>query len=332
MPKLLGENVVLGVGLESSRGTGVAPQIFIPARAPSSITPVVEKALIKETRQTRIASQDSELTQTRAEGDIEFNLRYRSIGYLLKSLLGSVASGAVSGQSGAYDHVFSVDNDEPQAPTLTVALAQAARQHYEFAGAVVRSLEINVPLDDVVNCVANLLGPKFAEHADYTVTDDSADKYFRQYDTEVKIATNVAGLGAATALKLKELGLSINNNGRPEQNIGSLPAEDVYSMLFDIEGSFALDYADDTYHDLFATGAYRAMQIKFTRTDTTIGASTNPSMTIVLPKVSFESYNPNRPIDDVVRDELGFRAHWDSAQNKAIEITLRNTLASYVAA
>ncbi len=74
------------------------------------------------------------------------------------------------------------------------------------------------------------------------------------------------------------------------------------------------------------------MRIEMTRSDVTIGASANPKLVIDLPKVSFEGLEPDRPLDDVVSENVSFNAHYDSTTAKAITATLSNTVVSYTVA
>jgi hypothetical protein len=332
MAYLLGESVNLGVGGESAaaRGTGVTPSIWIPARTPSGIRAVLEKVLLRETRGSGIMSSGSEIVATRAEGDLEFNLRLNTIGWIFQSLLGSSTPVAKSAPNAAvYDHTFAVALNNPQRPTLTLGLGVPNFQDYEYKGAVVNSLEIRTPVDDLVNCTAGFIARSEATHADYTVSFATADSYFRQQDITIKIANDTASLAGATALKLKELTLSINNNARPDMNIGSLAPNDVLAMLMEIGGSFKIDYQGTTYHDLFTAGTSQAMSITMARTDLTIGSSANPSLVITLPKITFEDLTPDRPLDDVVKEDIKFTAHYDATAAKAISVVLTNLIPTY---
>ena len=332
MSYLLGESINLGVGGESAaaRGTGVTPSIWIPARTPSGIRPILEKVLLRETRGSGIMSNASEIVQKRAEGDLEFNLRLNSIGWIFQSLLGSSTPVAKSAPNASvYDHTFSVLLNNPQHPTLTLGLGAPNQQDYEYANAVVNSLEIRTPVDDLVNATVGFIAKSEATHADYTVSFATSDSYFRQQDVSIKIANDTTGLAAATPIKLKEFSLAINNNARPDMNIGSLTPNDVFAMLMEIGGSCTIDYQGTTYHDLFTAGTSQALQITMTRTDLTIGSSANPTLVITLPKITFEDLSPDRPLDDVATDKIKFSAHYDATTAKAISVVLTNLITTY---
>ena len=332
MSKVRGEDIVLGVGVESVKGTGVAPQIFIPGRAPATAGPMVNKVPVRETRSTKMPSQGSEIVMQSGGGALEFNARVISLGYILKSLLGSVSSGAVASQAGAYDHVFTLLANDPSHPTLTGALANGSEQHYEFVRMLVTALTLNWPIDDLLNASMEYISEGEAEHADYTPSFGSADHYFRPQDTVVKLAANLAGLEAASPILVRDASLDIKNNGRLLQHLGDVNGDEAIVGDVEVTGNFSVDYADDTYHDIFKNNDYKALSLKSTRTDLTIGVSTNPSILIEIPRITFESYDADRPIDDIVTEGLGFASHYSISDSLGIRITLRNTQANYDAA
>lgn len=329
MAYLKGEDINLGIARETVRGTPEVPATFIAGRTPTGVRLITEKTPIRETKGGGMSSQGSVMVQKRSEGDLEFNVKNGSIGYLLLSLLGRVVTSAAGA---AYSHLFDILPGNPQHPTLTLALSQLGQQDYEYAKAIVKSLEIRTPVDDLVNATVGFVGVSEATHADYTVAFPSTDYYFRHYDVTIKIAANVAGLGAASAMSVKEFSLSIVNNGRVNQNIGELTPGDVLGIMHEVSGSMVLDYVDEVHHDIYAAEAYRAMEIKMVRTDIDIdgGAGTaNPTVTIVLPKISYINNEPDRPIDDIATQGIEFMAHYDEDEASGIEVTVVNNIADY---
>ncbi len=330
MALLRGEDLNVGVGVEnpSARGVNVVAQKWVPGRSPTGITVEVIKSLLKETKASGVMSQGSNVMQRRASGPLEFNVRSESIGYWLKSLLGKSTPSVVAGS--VNDHLFEVLINNPQFPTLTVLLSQPLHQDYEFPGALCKSIEFRTPVDDLVNATVEIVAFDQEESGDTeTPTFDATDYIFRPYDVEIKLATNLAGLAAASAINVKEFSVAIANNGREQQHIGSVIPTDTIAGLIEIAGNLVLDYEDDTYNDLHVAGTYKAMQIKMTRSDIDIGGGSNPTITIQLAKVSFEASSPDRPIDDIVRDSLDFTAHYSDDDSEAINIVVRNTVDDY---
>lgn len=329
MAYLKGEDINLGIARETVRGTPEDPSTFIPARVPAGIRQIVDKVQIRETKGTGMVSQGSAMVMKRSEGDLEFNVRNQTIGFFLLSLLGKVTTSAAGA---AYSHLFEILTGNPQYPTLTLALAQLGQQDYEYKKAICTALEIRTPVDDLVNATASFVGVGEATHADYTVAFPSTDYYFRHYDVTIKIATDVAGLSGASALSVKEFNIKIANNGRVNQNVGELTPGDVLALMLEVNGSLSIDYSGETYHDIYAAEAYRAMSITLARTDIDIdsgGGTVNPTLEIVLPKVSFTNLTPDRPIDDIVTDGIDFMAHHDDTLGYGIRVTAKNNLANY---
>ena len=54
-----------------------------------------------------------------------------------------------------------------------------------------------------------------------------------------------------------------------------------------------------------------------------------PEITITMPKVSFEDWTPDRPLDDIVTENISYNAHYDTTEGHAIEITVNNEQATY---
>lgn len=327
-----GDSIILGVGIEddAARGTGVDAQIWIPGRSPAGVQTVVEKKIIEETKATKFDSYGSEITQKKVEGNLEFNVRHDSIGFLLLSLLGAVSSVAKASPNDAvYDHTFSIDADNVQNPSLTLDMSRAI-QAYRSVCAVVGKLEINVSLDDLVKATAEFIAKSEAEHAAFSPSFGSTDRYFRQQDVTVKLASNLAGLDAASAIELKELTLIIDNKGRPDMGIGSLTPADVFGIEMAIGGKLSGNYTAKTNYDVFTGGTYKAMRIEFKRSDVTIGSNQNPTLKIDLPRISFEGYDQERPIEDVVKEGIDFKAHYSETDSKGIDVVLTNLLTGYV--
>lgn len=322
----------VGFAIEGTRLTAATPQIWLPARTPSGINVEVAKAMLKETKGKGVVSQGSEVIGRKAVGDLEFNLRVKSIGYILKSILGKCTTSSEYGS--AKSHLFEILVGNPEFPTLTAGLCQTGGQNYAYNGNIINTLEIKTPVDDLVNATINFEGADEAEHAAYTPTFDDEDYMFRPQDISIKVAANVAGLATANALKLAEFGVTIKNNAKVKQTIGSgsLTPTNNLAGLIEVSGNMKIDYEGKTYHDLYKAGTYQAMEIRLTRSDIDYGGGVNPEIVITLPRISFEKLGADRPLDDVVTESIDFNAHYDDDEAEAINIVVTNEQVSYVAA
>jgi len=329
MSYILGESVQMGVGNETTRGTAVSPTDFIPARTASNIQKVVEKTIIKEGRATKYGSYGTEITHARGEGELEFNVKSRTFGYFLKSLLGTVSSATKAGETVVYEHTFGILTGTPQNPTITIGLSQQGFQDYAYNGAMVTKLELEAPIDDVVKAKASFISRDETEVSDYTVAFANDDHYFRNYDFKVKMADTLGGLTGATPIALKEFKLSLANNSKANHVISSITPDDVLAGLAEIGGSMTIDYTDKANYDAYKNNTAKYMQIEMTNTSETIGTSANPKIVITLYRVSLTSYKADRPLDEIVTEQIEFNAHYSQSDAKAIQVVLTNTKATY---
>lgn len=328
-----GEDVMLGVGLEDPRGNAASIQAWIPGRTPSGIAPVIDKVNIRETRGSKFASNAAEIVMKRAEGDHEFNLRAKSIGYLLKSLLGSVSTEAVDGQAGVFDHTFSVLPYSPEHPSLTLGLSQPAGQSYRYLKALVSQLSLEIVPNDVVKATASFIASKEETVASFVNPDPiEGDVKFRHQDATIKLAANVAGLGAAQPILVKSYKSDLPNGARVDQNVSEINPGNVLATTLEPKVSLELDYQNEDLHDVYDEGGYFAMQLTLTRNDITIGTSARPTFSIIFPKVSIEKWTPNRPIDDIMKEQVDFVVHYSDVEGYGVRSVLRNTHPEYEAA
>lgn len=330
MSILRGEDVVIGVAPESVRGTFVNPTFWIPGRSPSGIRPIQDRVAIKETRGNKLATTGEEIVQERAEGDLEMNVRVQSIGLILKSLLGEVASVSKGGANAAvYDHTFHLLNDNPAHPSVSFGLHQPGVQDYDYRLGMVTKLELEVTPTDLVMAKMEMGAVQESAHSgSFTPSYSTADAHFRHHDITIKLAANVAGLGAAPALLVKNIKCSLDNGGRPEQDVSQINPNNMLAGEVKFGGSFELNHVDSTYQDLFKANTARALQISMVRSDITIGASANPGIVITFPKIQFNDWNPNRPIEEIVRQALQFNVHQPDS-GEPIEIIVTNLITSY---
>jgi hypothetical protein len=330
MPYERGEDIIIGLGLEDTRGVAVAPQIYIAGITPSGIKTELEYKEIEETVASGMKTQGLEITQTRAAGDLECYLKSNSIGYILKSLLGSCSSVAKEAPNAdVYDHTFILDTDV-EAPSLTLAL-QKSIQAYRYLLSVVSSFELSVTPDNLVIAKTDFLSKQEEEVSQFTPSFSSDDTKFRQQDVSVKIADSIEELDGENALVLKGFTLKIASGVAGDPRIGDLKFDNILSKVREIEGSLEGTYKAKTFYDLFKAGAHKAMRLEMTRSDITIGESENPALKIDLPRVSFSGYDQDRAIDDVVNEKIDFKAHYDGSEAKGIEIVLTNEIPEYVA-
>lgn len=99
----------------------------------------------------------------------------------------------------------------------------------------------------------------------------------------------------------------------------------------DLEGA-VMSFYYKTERELYTGGNYKAMRIEMERTDIMIGTdpSQHPKLTIDFPRVSFEGWTPDRPLEDIVTEGVEVKIHYDEGNPaRALEITLVNEVEDY---
>ena len=145
MAKFSGDLQEVAIGRETTRGTAVPPTYGLKWTDLSVVDKIM--AAIDESRSGTIAdSRSTNVVGTFAEGELEGPVRDRSIGLLLYSLMGTVASAAV--ETTAYEHTITLQEGN-QHQSLTIAKKDAnGGQDHNLA--VVSSMEVSVETDKMV--------------------------------------------------------------------------------------------------------------------------------------------------------------------------------------
>lgn len=300
MTKFVGRRGVLGVGKESSRGTPVNPDEWIP-RVTISFDDRTTTAR-EEEGLGRIEDSDSNhVVSKMGEGDIEFEANDRQLGMFLTSIMG--ASPSTSGGP-TYTHDYSVSNtNQPQSLSLFYEDPDEIKL---FPLSVVSQLSITVEQDAIVRCTATIMSKVGRDWTTQTADFTEIGQKFLHQHLVFKLATDTSGLSAASAISLKSATLNINRNATFDNVLGTVEPEDVLGQQLSVDGSITLNKEDDTYRDYMKNGTYRALQFALVRSATS-------SLTIQLPKVDFTEWEQDRALNEIVGQSINFKGNYDAA-------------------
>lgn len=324
-----GESMALGVGVENpaARGTFVAAQDFIRTREPANFQIELDKVPVRETKETGMSSQGEIITARRVQGDASFNMRYRTIGYLLKSLLGSVASAPEAGQAGAHRHSFTLNTDILQ-PSLSFSQGRGGLQHKAINGAVVSKLDLAFALNEVITGAFTIMARDEVNNADFNEAYAGDDILAPHQSLTFKHAATVGDLGAAQGKCITAANLTLDRQAREKMCLSSVNPVDFLAKLLVANGSFTHEKEDDTFKDLAEANTPQALQFDIVNTARTIGVDANPTLTIVFPNVTFNTQE-TRPLDDVISESVEFMAHYDDAEAAGVTVSLLNEKPDY---
>lgn len=323
MSEVLGRQLEVGVATEAVRGTSESSVDKWVKNVSANIVERAEKVQDDTTQGKLEDMEGSRVVQKWIEGDLEGIAHVDMLGYLYASLYGKVASSVVSGS--VYDHEFTLKQNVDH-QSLTLFAKDGDAQQLKYAGCMLNTFELNAGVDDYVRFTAGFLG-RTAED------DTSTPSYDTEYDfigrdITVKIADSEAGLVGATPIKVKEITISHDQGGIRDHVFGSYTPDDLYNAKQMIEGSFVLNFADETYKDLYLGDGAKYMSITI-QGAADIGGGNNPTITYVFNKIQIQDWNRAGANDELVTETVNFKAFYNESDDEQSKVTLRNLTSSY---
>jgi hypothetical protein len=326
--KGIGRLLALGLAKESSRG---------PPQSSATYWLPVNDWSIDEKFDNVVADQaigvvENSIGEYRvknyADGSIKMPLTDQSSGLLFLSLFGAQAVATHSGESVVYDHTFTI-GESAQHPSLTLFIHDPlSGTDYSHANGVIHKMELDAELKKFVELSLSARAQKGASQSAFTPSILSENRFIPQYMT-FKYATAVSGLSGATAIPLKSIKLTIDENLEDQEVLGSVSPADFLNKEFKVEGQLEAIYqnlSDFKTVALATPNVGQAMLIDLVNSDVTIGSSTHPELKITLNQVFFTEYSRPIKVKDLVYQTLKFRASYKLADSAMITAVLTNTI------
>lgn len=313
MTKYIGRLVELGVAKESTRGGGSAAVYHLPRTTFSFDDKIIQARSIGGLGKLA-DSEEAFVTTQYGQGDIEGEVRVKSLGLLLYAMLGTCDTTGPT-DTEVYTHAFTVAQTNTHQSLCFTVVDSNTSELYKLV--MLDSLELTSELDEVVKYSAGFMSKKGVPTGATVPAAESEYKFTKKH-LSFKVAANIAGLAAASAVSLKSLNLTISKNVMLDDVLGTAEPEEILNRQLSVEGSMTLNYEAETWKNYFTGGTNRAMEVKFTNTDETMGASTNPSLTIQMPKVDFYEWEPDYSLDEIVSQTVSFKASRDVANSQDI--------------
>lgn len=322
MSKFTGSRIDLGVGKETVRGTAVAPGYWLrPSEV--SIDERVAHAVDESSRNLIENSIDAQVVEKYAEGNFTLPVRDKSIGLLMLSLFGSVTDTTV--ETGVYDHAFAVQQSN-QHQSLSVHLKEP-NAGKDYALAMLTDLEFAVELDKHAMAkfgFRSKTGATQSRTATYV-----AENIFLPTMGDIRLASSISGLNAATPIKVRKVTVKIAKNVDDDRALGSVDPIDILNRQFHAEGEIELVYDDQSQVTNLLGNTAQALRIDFTNATVTIGATSNPRIRFEFAKTILEEVGRTFNKGDIVTQTLKFKAYYSESDSSMVTNTVRNTVASY---
>lgn len=329
MTKKIGSLVNVGFGKETSRGTVVNPTVWMPKLEcdfQDKFEPYIDEASFG----TIHDSQGAKIAKQWSEGTISGHVGTETLHLILYALFGSVVSTQIA-TSGVYSHAFAVSQASNQHPSLSIHEVGGIADQ-KFALCMIDSFKITIEAGKPVMISTKWKGKKGVSSA--ASASYIADYLMMSRLLTFKKATTLAGLGAASAVKIKKFELEISKSLEEIQLVGDglgIELDDITNDLFQIKGSLEAVYEDDA---TFITGALAgtttAMRLTIEETDVNIGSSgtNHPKLNFDLAKVFYTEQAKNMDNGKVMAQTLGFKGLYSQSDAQAIVATLQNVTTS----
>lgn len=321
--EIVGREIEFGIATEASRGTAETAADKWMRKVVANVVERAAHALDDSTRGRLEDGEGRRVVQTFVEGELEGIVHADALGYFFSNLYGVVVSANVTGS--IYTHAFSLGQNI-QHPSLTLFAKDGSVQQLAFDNAMINTLELTVAIDDYIRFNAGFI-------AAGAVDDDATPSYDTEYDfiardVVVKVADSEAGLSGASATKVKELNIRWDQGLIRDHVVGSYQPDDVYNARMMIDGSFVLNFASETFKDLFLGNAAKYMSITITG-EANLGSGNFPTITIILNKVQIMDWNREGDANDLVTETVQFRAFYNPADSEQSTVSLKNLTSAY---
>lgn len=325
MSKYIGRLVDVGVNRETTRGGGAEPEIHLPLTS-LAFDDKVTKARSSGSLSKLEDSEEAFVTTQYSQGDMEGEIRSKSFGYLLWAMLGTYS---VEGPSdSAYTHTFTLSHSNQHQSLAFVVHDSNTDDLYKLV--MLETLEIMAELDEIVKYTASFIS-KRGTTTGLSVPAVVVESKFTKKHLQFRVADTIAGLTGATPISLKSLSISIQKNTAIDDVLGTAEPEDILNHQISVEGEITLNYEDETWKNYMKNNTSKAIEIRFVNTDDTIGASTNPTFTLRMPKVDFFDWEPDYSLDEIVTQTISFKGSRDVENNADVisSCILINDVATY---
>ena len=158
----------------------------------------------------------------------------------------------------------------------------------------------------------------------------TAENKFHRKHMSARVAALTSGLAGATDLSVKSITLNFNKNVVRDNTLRTAAPEDILNQSMTIDGEIVLNYEDQTFKNYMLDGTKRALRVRVTNTDNTIGAgSTNPYLEFQFDAVDFFDWEPDRSLDDITTQTINFRANYDLTNSIQSQPVLENVVSAY---
>lgn len=324
MAKVIGRTGAIGIGVESTQGTSVAPTYWVPVQSYSFDDKV--EYVKNDSAMGRIEEyNDADIVKLWGEGEYSGKIFLNSVGAELVGVFGQSPTSAERGTSDVYDHSYDLLNSNDH-KSLTIGYEDAI-QDVRFPFGMVNTWGLEVANDDYIKRTISLISKKSASATNTPAFTNEVE--FIPSQISLKLASAQSGLDAASAINVTAFNMEINKNAEALYALGSNEPEDIINKQFTVTGSIELYFEDTTQRAYVFGNTHRAIRVDMIDTTIDLGTSHNPQLRFDLNEVVFEEFERGWDSNDPLKQTLNFEALYNLADGELITARLTNTVVSY---
>ena len=325
MADFSGRKISVGLGRETTRGTSVAPTYWVK-HLETDFLNKIEKIMNESAIGVLDKYSSAEIVKEWAEGKLEGKITDKAFGLILCALFGTTPTSVQQGATGVYDHTFA--QSQSNTGTSLTIVRKDGNTNKRYPLAVLNKLDIECVVGEWIKFSAEFISKKGVTNTD-TVAYVAENEFVPKHAV-AKMASNVAGIGAATAIPVKSFKLSIERSVEPYFAFGSNDPSEIYNQEFEVKGDMVLRYTDTTYEDLWVANTNRAVDLNIVNSGVVIGSgSANPAVRFTLPEANLSEWELDQSKDKIVEQTVGFQGLYNLSAAATLTAVLTNTVVSY---
>lgn len=265
-------------------------------------------------------------------GDYEFYVRLEAFTTLLRAALGDADSATASGVN---THTFT-PIDSATLPFLAIEeKIGSGLETFQYTDAVVNTLHLEAEANGYLMGTAGLIAKRQVAGATPTAVPDWDD-------SNLIVGTNITITLGGVSLPAKSFSFDINNNFEDDDfRLGSFYIGDLTAKAREVNGSVAIRPESSALWRRAVYGSAAAttplgeivkdeLEITMTTYEDIAGSApaAKASMTVTLPKVALEPFALEPSGDDIIENDISWRALRPLAADPIAEIVVKNAAAA----
>jgi len=330
MSKIGGRQVEIGIAVEATPGTALAPTIY-PKWLTYSMNPEVEKASLVSARGVRPMTSDSIIKKTYGKGALSVVMDANVSLYVWYMTLGSISTGTHAGETTIYDSTISVQNANASMKTFTLTSSEGGVVVERYPNCMINSMTFECD-NDFAKYTLDIIGqnPATASAPSTAYIEEALMAY---KDMTIKFGTSLANAASQAVTPLRDFKITVNNNLQVDEAFLSGSASMISGGLLPgsmkITGSYSLQFSDTVELNKYKANTKNAAIVQLS------GASMGVVPTTEIVKISLARLQLNKApkvfnIDGLVLLQQEFECEYSGSETKAIEVlvTTDNSSAS----